>query len=238
MLRVASMWVHEFLHLYQAVDQFVAPSTRMIEELADFGIPREKISYLPTPVPANEYQPNYAHRNYFLFVGRVSQEKGLGVLLRAFRSVASRGYHLRLVAGSDEDFEGALAADLAQPGVDLVGPMYGSELASQYAGACALVVPSLSHDNSPNVVVEAMASGKPVIGSRVGGIPDQIGDDCGLVVEPGDAVELAAAMTQMINDEAGRAAMGRAARGRAETVFGMESHLKGLLSVFARLGVR
>jgi glycosyltransferase involved in cell wall biosynthesis len=80
------------------------------------------------------------------------------------------------------------------------------------------VMPSFT-EGTPNSVVEAMACGKPIIASAVGGIPDMIGDDAGLLATPGDADELAAAMIRLARDPELRQKMGNAARARYSRLF-------------------
>ena len=237
-LRALAMQVHNTTGVYRRVDHFVAPSSRMAEELETFGVPRGKITLLPTPVSVANFTPHYDTGGHLLFVGRISPEKGVHLLLEAYRHLSAPRVPLVLIGDADEDYLRVLRSDLDQPGVEVRGPVHGSELARAYADSAIVVVPSVSHDNSPNVVLEAMATGKPVIGTRVGGIPDQIGTECGIVVEPGDAIALARAMQDLLSDGARRSAMGRAARARVELRHDPDAHVTALVGLFASLGAR
>ena len=86
-----------------------------------------------------------------------------------------------------------------------------------------LVVPSVSHEDFPNVILEAMGLGKPVVASRLAGTPEQVDDEhTGLLVPPGDAAALALALRRLVLDPALRDEMGRAGRRRFEERFTAE----------------
>ena len=84
-------------------------------------------------------------------------------------------------------------------------------------------------------IVEAMAQGIPVVATAVGGIPDMLGLDAGLLVPVGDVNELASAMTRLAGDPALRASMGRAGRARYEVTYSPEAVLPLLIETYQRL---
>ena len=137
-----------------------------------------------------------------------------------------------------------LAADLGvRDGVDFVGFRGGDELVDTYRGASVLVLPSLTDAESFGMtLVEAMACGRPVIGSRVGGIPDVIEDGVtGLIVPPGDASALAEACLRILRDGALADRLGR--DGREEVVLshrwatGLERYLELFRTLSPAAGV-
>lgn len=236
--RVIAMWIHEWLGLYDKVAHFVAPSRMMVRELMDFGVSEERISFIPTPVDTSSIQPSYESDPFILFFGRISPEKGVRELLQAYHQLPQHlGCQLRLIGSIDEDYYPSIQTLMDHPGVEYYPPLGSGELWRHLSRARIVVVPSLFPDNSPNVVYEAFAAGKPVIGSRIGGIPDQIGSDAGLIVDPGDIDGLSAAMNELLSDKVRRDRMARAARTRAETEFSPERHLLRLLNVFRSIGV-
>jgi glycosyltransferase involved in cell wall biosynthesis len=85
-------------------------------------------------------------------------------------------------------------------------------------GIDVLMLPTLA-EGTPNCIIEAMAHGVPVIASAVGGIPDVVSPDLGILVPPGDVSALAHAMEQLAGDATRRAEMGRAARARYDALF-------------------
>ena len=97
-----------------------------------------------------------------------------------------------------------------------------------------LVHPSLA-EGTPNSVIEAMAHGVPVIASRVGGIPDIIDDESGILVPPGDAAALAEAMRLLAADPARRQQMGIAAKARHQKLFAPQAVVPLMVHTYHRL---
>jgi len=96
------------------------------------------------------------------------------------------------------------------------------------------VMPSFS-EGTPNSIVEAMACGKPIIASEVGGIPDMIGDECGILVPPGDKRALTNAMLRLALDEGLRRKMGAAAKERYEKLFSPRAVVPLMLETYHRI---
>lgn len=160
-----------------------------------------------------------------LFVGALTRwhsYKGPDVLINAFRIVADeiKQSHLIVVGGGELLRDSvALAKVLGLEGhATFAGSVSEESLPKYYASCDLLVLPS--RDDSEGyglVILEAMAAGKPVIGSRVGGIPDVIRDrETGLLVEPNDPRKLADAIITLLLDDGLRRKMGSAARRFAE----------------------
>jgi len=144
-----------------------------------------------------------------------------------------------VIAGRDCDGETErlqrLSATLGVRGLEFVG-LQGPERLHELIAHCLFtVVPSLWYDNSPMAVLESFAWGRPVIGSNIGGIPEQITDQCGLLFEPGNVSELAEKMQILLADAAMRKQMGEAARQRVQEHFSAEKHCARLLDLFERL---
>ena len=102
------------------------------------------------------------------------------------------------------------------PGAIAAGYLRGSALRDQYQRASVVVVPSIWPEPCPTVALEAMACGRPVVGSRIGGIPDLVEDGhSGLLVEPGDPVSLADALAAVLDDRRFRLRLAAGALARA-----------------------
>ncbi|HEV2675997.1 MAG TPA: glycosyltransferase [Aliidongia sp.] len=161
-----------------------------------------------------------------LFVGRFVEKKGIATLLDAMAILRAQGNPLRLTLVGDGllgPLVAARAADLG--GIEQVGWLANDAVKARMAGALALVVPSVTAkagdaEGLPNVILEAMASGIPVVGSDSAGIAEAIAHETtGLVVPPGDATALAAALARLAADPTLRRAMATAGRARAEAEF-------------------
>lgn len=151
------------------------------------------------------------------FVGRLHPEKGLGVLLRAAAALRTPGAHVLIVGDGPQ--RAALERAVSRRGladrVSLVGAVPHDDVPAVLAHADVVVLPSLSEELG-SVLLEVMQAGRPVVASRVGGIPEAVADGVtGLLVPPGDPAALAGAVDRLLADRPAAAAMGRAARERA-----------------------
>jgi starch synthase len=179
-----------------------------------------------------------------VFVGRVTRQKGLPVLLRAAEQLDPAA-QLVLCAGQADTPE--LAAEVAgltehlqatRPGVIWIeGMLAKPEVIQILSHATVFACPSL-YEPLGIVNLEAMACGTAVVGSRVGGIPEVVADGVtGLLAAPGDPAALAAALNALITDPGRAAAMGRAGRGRAVAEFSW-AQIAGLTAqLYATLAV-
>ena len=161
-----------------------------------------------------------------LGVGRFVRKKGFEYLIDAIARLAPSRPHLRLVLAGDGDLRAAFEARIADHAMSaraiLPGVLHQDEVAASLAAADLIVVPSVRDpsgnvDGLPNVVLEAMASGTPLVTTRAGGIGSVVEDGLtGLLVPEADAAALAAAIERLLNHPADAAALGRAARRWAE----------------------
>jgi glycosyltransferase involved in cell wall biosynthesis len=234
-VRVLAMKLHQIGGIYQKVDAFIAPSKFMAETLIEFGMPAERVYYVPSFVDLDTYQPRFEPGEYVLYFGRLDVDKGVDVLLRAWHLLGEKAPPLRIVgAGEAEQELKRLADALPVANVQFQGFVGKEELLELIRGAAFVVGPSLWPDNSPMAVYEAMACGKAVIGSRLGGLLDQIEEgSTGVLVPAGDAKALAQAVQRLWDNPIQVRAMGEAGRQRMEIVFSPAKHLTALENIFA-----
>jgi len=221
---------HAWRQSYDGVDLFLAPSRFLAEQVAH-RVSRNKIRVLHNGIDEDAYQPHQASRGYALYFGRISREKGVPTLLRAYR-LAALNMPLVIVG------TGPLARELEQkyPEARFMGYRSGGELKNIVAGAAFVVVPSEWYENCSMVILEAMALGRPVIGSRIGGIPEQIEDGkTGLLFSSGNIDELAEKMKFLATDTTLRKKMGRAARKKVEQEYSLAEHNRRLLDIYFEL---
>ena len=151
-------------------------------------------------------------RRFWLYVGALSRQKGIATLLAA---------HARLATGDPLVLIGYPASDMppeiSQPPADVVVRFSWPRQAVLAAmeRSLAVVVPSTWREPCPTVVLEAMTAGRPIVGSRIGGIPELVDDESAILVDPGDADALADAMQRLADDPHLAASLGAAARARA-----------------------
>jgi glycosyltransferase involved in cell wall biosynthesis len=190
------------------------------------GIPRERLRILPRGLDTELFHPSKRDRGFWearglrageaamLFVGRVSKEKNLDVLVAATRRLAEWGTPVRPIIVGDGPYMGEMRRLLGD--AIFTGYLSGEDLARGYASADFFVFPSTT-DTFGNVVLEAQASGIPVVVSDVGGPRDLVGDGVdGFVTRALDVNELAGAVRKLAGDADLRRRMGAAGRARVE----------------------
>jgi glycosyltransferase involved in cell wall biosynthesis len=165
-----------------------------------------------------------------------NQYKGLATMVRAAHAAR---LPLKLAGnGPDEAALKALVAELGAE-VEFLGYRSGSELHDVVRGARCVVLASELFENAPMMLLEAMALGKPVVGARIGGIPEVVIEgDTGWLFSSGSVPELAERLAAVkALPDAHLAGMGRAARRHVEQTFSRQRYLDAMLALYARLGV-
>lgn len=197
----------------------------------DVGIARDRISVNPCPIAWPDSPADPGEGSYVAFAGRFVPEKGVEVLIEASRRT---GLPVRLAGNA-----GSHPAIAPGDRVECERWPTGPHLITFYRGAAMLVVPSRWREAFGIVAAEAMSHGIPVIASRIGGLGNvPIHGESGLLVEPGDVGELAAAMRLLWDDVALRRRLGAAARLRAQAEFIGEPHMRRLQEVYATVLAR
>jgi len=193
-------------------------------------------SHVPNFVDTKHYRPQYAPGKTFLYFGRLAREKGLVTLVRAAAASRSR----LLLAGTGPHLtELRELAEQLNADVSFLGYLTGDSLHQAIRSARAVVLPSEWYENAPMSVLEAYALGKPVLGARIGGIPELIHEDeTGLGFVSGDVASLSATLRditerpdEIIED------MGRRARLWVEKDFTAALYQNRVVSIYRELGV-
>ncbi|MGB7924011.1 MAG: glycosyltransferase, partial [Pyrinomonadaceae bacterium] len=202
----------------------VACNTDVAEDVLRSGAP---VHLLPHGVDLQRFRPQPSSATAgplrLLAVGRLVEKKGFHVLLEAVARIRAP-FRLRIIGEGPERrrLTGIIAAHGLESSVTLEGAMTHDELPDAYRQAQLVVVPSIQdqtgdRDGLPNVVLEAMACGRPVLASRISAIGSAITDgETGLLVTPGDPHALAAALEQFAPHTAPHAHLGRQGRERVE----------------------
>ena len=223
--------IQRWLGSYEKVDRFLAPSQFMRDSvLRRFSADRVELLYNGvdvTSIPASDQD-----KGYVLYCGRLAQGKGAETLLQAHEA-AGCSWPV-VIAGT-----GPLMDDLKSQftrNVRFVGQLSGETLRTTIAEASVVVVPSEWCENCPMSVLEAMAHGKVVVATRIGGIPELVDDRVtGLLFEPGNAEELRMHLEGLMADTERRAQMGAAGRGRVASDFSLDKHNAELMAVYRSL---
>jgi glycosyltransferase involved in cell wall biosynthesis len=165
------------------------------------------------------------------FVGRLARTKGVDVLIRAVRSAPSVR---RLEVVGDGYHRAELEALARGTGIDVRfhGWLSPREVRAVMSGVDVIAVPSVWPEPFGIVGLEAMAAGRAVVASRIGGIPEWLDDGrTGTLVTPGAVDELAAALEHAAGDPSSAARMGRTGWDRVAR-FGVDEHVRALLAIY------
>jgi glycosyltransferase involved in cell wall biosynthesis len=227
--------------LSEATALALAPSTYLVERLRANGWSEaRRLPYFIdfTPAPAELVRK----QGQLLFAGRLEKEKGIDVLLRAMPKVLEACADARLSiigGGSSKNSLQALTDSLGlAKSVHFLSSVERSQLAEHYAVSSVAILPSVWTENSPLVAYECLLSGLPMIGSRIGGIPELIEPGCGLTFRPRDPDDLATQLVRFLRSPAAeREGMSKAARARAAT-FDKQQHLHAIEEAYAEIRAR
>ncbi len=212
------------------VDLFIAVSGALGDALTGAKVvPRDRVRVVHNGIADPGARAAGSDRGYALFTGRLSEEKGVQVLLDAAAALPEVPVRIAGDGPLRAGFEGQ-AARRGLRHVRFLGRLSREALLDELRGARVCVAPSIGFDPLPTSVIEACAVGVPVIGSRTGGIPEIIDE---VLVPPGDVVALTAALRAAHEQPDRFAALGHAARSRYESHFTADAFGRALVAAYA-----
>jgi glycosyltransferase involved in cell wall biosynthesis len=237
--RGATAGVALMLAFHRALDTWRASVTRFIV-LTEFA----KKEFIAAGFPSDRLvvKPNFAHPDpgervgageYALFIGRLDEKKGLGVLLNAWNRLPAH-YPLHIVGdGPERSKLEAQARQLQLSGITFRGRLSHVAAVETVKTARFIIVPSTLYEGLPMCIVESFACGTPVLCSKLGGMTEIVQDHLtGLHFNPGDAQDLASTVEWAWNHPLELAKMGRAARGKYETNYSAEKNYSLLMEIY------
>ncbi len=224
---------------FENCDRIVVASSVALQSFAEYGFEKKTVM-VPVGVDAEMFSPGVKIANIprktfrVCCVGRVEFAKGVAYLLEAWNRLRLPNAELVLVGEVKPQMK-SLLEGCGERGVRLAGVLPRSEVAGCYQESDAFVLPSL-HEGFGQVLLEAMASGLPVVATDRTGATDCIADGKeGLIVPARDADALANAILWCYEHPEERAAMGRAARARIESEFTLEHYNERVIALYRNL---
>jgi glycosyltransferase involved in cell wall biosynthesis len=230
----ATMWNLKRSSAFDQIRIFICPSESARLQAVKNGIEPSKIVVRPHSVKVNEIAPGVGAGEYFLYLGRLSSEKGVWTLLQAFENLP--GVPL-LIAGTGPLAEKmqAFIEDHHMNHVKMLGFQAGDDKLRLLQNARAVIVPSEFLEIFGITVIEAYAAARPVIASDLGSLPYLIRDhETGLLFRPGDASALRTKVAELMADQSGAVRMGQAGRRVAEFQHSPQAAFESLMKVFER----
>jgi glycosyltransferase involved in cell wall biosynthesis len=227
----------------KAADLYVGLSRFSVRLLQNLGLPNSKLFTLPNAVDIETFRPSSEKKidNLILYAARITRGKGLDVLIKALPNLNVRARLVIIGPVGDQLFFREIQRLIRKMNaetmhkVEYLGLVSISDLARWHRQASIFVCPSIS-DHFPISILEAMASGTPVVASRIGAIPEMIVDELsGLLVSENDPAALAFALKRLLESSELRDMLGKNARQTVEKYYSWDVVLRKLLGTYEDL---
>ncbi len=231
----SSIALHRLTGGLDKVDGYICLTEFTRQKLLEVGVASKKLFLKPNCIDASQVLASPGGGDYVLFLGRLSEEKGLWTLIRAFETLP----HLPLKVAGTGPLEDDLRDYVSRKNlrhIEMVGFKSGQEKWDLLRGSLFVVIPSEWYESFCLIVLEAYAAGKAVVASRIGSLPYVVEEgETGALFEAGNSDDLAAKASAMMSraDELRR--MGRSGRQLVETRYSPEQNYRQLLDIFSSI---
>lgn len=182
-----------------------------------------------TNFPANEVLSSEVKT--LLFVGWVIPTKGIGELVEAWSRLKPQGWRLDIVGPGELDYQAQLQQKFQPENLVFVGELSHTQTMARMANCDLFVLPSYS-EGFPNVVVEAMALGRPIVATEVGAIPEMLEGNAGVLVKSKDVEALTEALNRLILDSQSREIMGREAHAKVMRLYTIDVVFQAYMQIW------
>ncbi len=235
---VVERGIHRALRVYEKnIAKFLAPTEFMKEKLVQGGVAERKIEVARLPVYVKLKIPNVKLGDYILFAGRLTEEKGIHLLLDIAKQWPEMQFKVAGVGAEIGNVECRIKNEKLK-NVELLGFQEKPALQRIIARARIVIVPSLWYENSPYAVLEAMGAGKVVVASRIGGIPELIADGkTGFLVNISRTAPWVDTLKKVYYDAPLLKRVGQAAREAIRREHDPEMHYRRLMEIYKEVSV-
>lgn len=214
-------------------DAFICPSRFMAGKMKKDGFDTSKVHVVCNHIDPKKLQLfksiSDSRDDYYVYLGRISSEKGVGTLLKA---AAQLPYKLK-IAGEGPLIQLFKEKYANNSNIEFLGLLGAEEVAMLVAKARLTVVPSECYDNNPLSVIESLCAGTPVVGSHIGGIPELLNDNNGITFASGNSEELSTAINKAFSIKWNNDAI----KAEAMTRFSEQEHLKLIEEIYENVSV-
>ena len=231
-INVAEGYIHYWRKSYDVIDKIITPSEFFKKKFEEFGIDPNRVTHIPNFLDQKKHVINRRddRESYYLYFGRLSEEKGVFTLLRAFLDLNVNLYIVGI--GPLKERMEQYIRQQNMKNVRLYGFKSGQELKDIVGNAKAIILPSEWYENGPYSAIEAMQAERPIIGAYIGGIPELINGN-GFFFKSADPEDLVAKINRFENmSEREYDAMKTASYRLFERNYMADSHYKRLEKVY------
>lgn len=239
LLSAAEAYLYKWKKTYQKIDLFITPSAFYKRKIEEAAITTSPVIHMKNFLPAKSvYQAVEENDSYFLYFGRLSKEKGIMTMLKAYQeSGLENPLYLAGSGDLEDEIQEYISCHQLKDRIRLMGFLSGEVLQRIVQRAKCIVLPSEWYENGPYTIMEAMAQGKPVIVSSNGGLPEIVENgETGYIARPKDTASLAECMKKMagLSREEYRI-MGERAVANAKRDFDADQYLKKLVQYYEQV---
>ena len=233
-LYAATLAVNRNAGMMQKISAYICLNDFYKEKLLDLQVPDSKIYVRPNSIDASEFVSTGTapSGDYAVFLGRLSPEKGLWTLVKAFEKLAPA----RLKIVGTGPLEGDLSSYIRErklDNIEMLGFRAGLEKTQLLQGALFSVIPSEWYENFPVVALESYAAAKPIVASRIGGLASIVADgETGLFFAAGNSDELADKLRYLFANPREAKRMGALASTLTRTKYSREASYRNLMEIF------
>lgn len=228
-------WFYSHRKEYSKVDIFSFQNDFMRKKFVEWGLDENKMVSINNPYDATSVSSTQGIGEYVLYFGRLDKPKGVLTFLETAKINRDIKY---IIVGKGEE-ENTINEEIKKNNLNNVffrGPVWGEEMETIIEQSRFVVVPSEWHEPSPYVVLQSFSHSKPVIASRVGGLPEMITDgEDGYLFKAGDVDELAKTIRELFFNNELVLSMGKKARIKVETNYSPDLYYKETMKLFNRL---
>lgn len=218
---------------WQLIDRYLPVSHFVATELRAAGIPQDKIAIVPNAT--EDPGPPRPLGSGLVYAGRLEAQKGISLLLEAWRHPNRRVKSQLTIAGDGPDRLAVKSAAASDPSITYVGPLSQEEMGHALDSCAAQVIPSLCFEAFSLAAIEAFARGRPVVATNTGALTDLVTPLVGWTCQNSDPAELAATISRALSDRHALERRGSAARSLYEASYTPQSSAQALLNVYKQL---
>lgn len=234
-LSVAESYVSRWLGSMNHIDHFIAVSEFVRRKMIEHGVAESKITTVHNFVDSRGTKPSTGTGEYFLYFGRLERVKGVFTLLKAAAGIRDVPFVIAGNGGARAAMERIIASRRMRH-VKLVGFQDNDALKQLIRGAICTVAPSEWYETFGLALVESLLLGRPVVASRIGGMPEVVShQENGFLVEPGNAEDLRGRLAWLARNRTAAVEMGHRGRQTALRRFNADAHYERLMRIYQKV---
>lgn len=215
---------------YKIVDAYIAVSEFVRQQYILAGFPAEKIFVKPNSLDEDMIAKSDIGHN-FLYVGRLSKEKGIETLLKAWKHMPET-IKLDVVGAGDEE-KIYMEEYKSHTNINFLGRKTVDEVYKYVSAAAAVIVPSEWYEPFGRIATEAFAHGIPVISSNIGGLSEIIDHrENGILFKAGDVESLIGALSEFLENDKNRKIMGLSAKNKYKSLYNRQNNYNQLIAIY------